>query len=406
MHSTMRTLIAATLVLASIARFASAGDLLDVLRDRRLGTADLSAALSAIGPPLSDAVASAYPVPSASSSVFFAWDPDADSFVEQSAVGSPIFGERAETIGQRQLNVTVTHSYVDLATINGDDLSSLENRAEIDGRSVARRTDPGHPFVLQDGRISTFVPVLVHLDLGVTAHVVSTALVYGVTPALDVGIVVPVVRSSLRAAVDVALPDPRFPEFALCPRRACASNPPRLQHGAASDAAEGVGDIVLRAKFAISRGTPADLAGILSVSLPTGNPRNFHGIGYTRVQPLLVASRYFGPRVQPYANVGMDLNTQDVGASAVRWVLGTNVQVFTPLTAGIAFLGRHELGAQSTVALPFFFQIERNDIVDASVGFRMRLGEHGSVAVNALVPLNDDGLRTVATPTVALEWVL
>ena len=212
-------------------------------------------------------------------------------------------------------------------------------------------------------------------------------------------------RSSFRAAVDVQLPDPRSPQFALCPRRTCPFNPPAKARRAASDTEEGLGDVLVRAKYAVHRGSVADVAAMLSLSLPTGNPRNFHGVGYTRVQPMVIASRYLGPRVQPYANVGMDLNTNDVGSSVVRWAAGANVQVLQPLSAGVAFLGRHELAAQSKVSLPFFFQIERNDIVDASIGLRLRLSEQGSLAANILVPLNDEGLRPLVTPTVALEWV-
>jgi hypothetical protein len=391
------------------AQLSRAGDLLDVLDARQLGTARLEPALSGIGPSLADAVASTYPATSASSSVTYRWDPVGDTFVQATGVGGPIFGERAETIGRRLLNLSVSYSYVDLATINGDDLDALENRPTVAGRQVIRVTSPDKPFILQDGRLSTYVPVRVRLDLDIRADVTDLTFTYGVTPSLDVGAVLPIVRSSFRVGVDIETPDPRFPLFGLCPHTTCRTNPRPRQRRAASDSAAGIGDVLLRAKYGFDTrllGDVADVAAMLTLSLPTGDPRDFQGLGYTRVQPLLIASRVFGTRVESYGNIGIDFNTNDVGASAVRWVAGTNVQILPALTAAVAFLGRHEWSAQSTVALPFFFQIERNDLVDASLGFRVRLGDRGSLAANALVPVTDDGLRAGVIPTVEFEWLL
>src|SRR5262249_3671479 len=122
-----------TIAVMLFATSANADDLLDLLAKPALGIAPLASALNAIGPALSEAVASTYPVPSASSSVAFAWDPTKDTFVQATTIGSPIIGERAETIGHRRLNVTLSHSYVDLDTLNGNDLDSLENRPSVDG---------------------------------------------------------------------------------------------------------------------------------------------------------------------------------------------------------------------------------------------------------------------------------
>jgi hypothetical protein len=54
--------------------------------------------------------------------------------------------------------------------------------------------------------------------------------------------------------------------------------------------------------------------------------------------------------------------------------------------------------------VPFFFQIERSDAVDASVGLRWSFLETALLSANALVPLNDDGLRPDVVPTVSVEW--
>ena len=54
--------------------------------------------------------------------------------------------------------------------------------------------------------------------------------------------------------------------------------------------------------------------------------------------------------------------------------------------------------------MPFFFQIERNDIYDASIGLRWLFAESGILSANAVVPLNRDGLRAAVVPTLAVEY--
>jgi hypothetical protein len=71
----------------------------------------------------------------------------------------------------------------------------------------------------------------------------------------------------------------------------------------------------------------------------------------------------------------------------------------------IVFLGRDELSPPTEpIANPFFFQIERSDTVDASVGVRWRFAENAVVSGNALVPLNHQGLRADVIPTFEVEW--
>src|SRR5439155_1749563 len=80
--------------------------------------------------------------------------------------------------------------------------------------------------------------------------------------------------------------------------------------------------------------------------------------------------------ITPDLNVGVDLTADRLGRSVMRWALGATAQVAGQLSAGAVFLGRHELGRQTEpIARPFFFQIERNNIYDASIGLRYRFAE-------------------------------
>src|SRR5262249_22723508 len=155
------------------------------------------------------------------------------------------------------------------------------------------------------------------LDIDVSSHLLTPSITYGVTRDLDVNVTLPLVRSALAVKARVVVPDPRIPEFAL-PRgepgiRTVISVP--------SDAAEGPGDLLLRAKYVVRRGAPVDLALGLGLSVPSGRREDFQGTGRTFVEPMLIASRSFGRRLELFANAGADLDAERVERSIVRWAI-------------------------------------------------------------------------------------
>ena len=396
MRGKLRVLRLALLVaLASSPPAARAGTLAGVLRDplfRRLG-------LAPIAPALADTVASTYPIASASANVTYEYNPVLDILERRGDVNGPVIGERAETLGRRQFNLGISYSYVRLSSINGQDLSDLLNRTRVNGRTLTFRVPGG--VTLADGRFTNVLPVRVQTDLDVEAHILSPSLTYGLSPDIDVNITLPLLRTSLGVTALTRVPDPRLPQFTLPPGNPNAQRSKR----SLSDDAVGVGDLLLRTKYMLWRSALVDVAAGLALSLPTGDDEDLQGTGATRVQPALIVSRVFADHVEPLLNLGVDFDTEDVDRSVVRWAVGATWQALEPFSVSLVFLGRQELGRQTEpIAVPFFFQIERNDIYDASVGFRWRFAPSGSVALNAIVPLNDQGLRPEAIPTLEVEY--
>jgi hypothetical protein len=374
-------------------RSAHAGSLADVFRSRRFA----GLGLAPLGELLATTVASGYPVGSAGSSVVYRYDLELDTHERRTGVAGPLFGERAETIGRGKANVAFTYSYVHFTTIDGDDLNALPSRRSVD-RRVLKLSVPGG-VTLADGRFTTFLPVRVTADIDVTAQQFALSATYGITPQLDVNLVVPVLHTSLDLAATGLAPDPRYTDLALPDGRSFTVEP--------SDSADatGIGDLLVRAKYLVHQETPVDVALILGIALPSGDPDDFQGSGTTRVQPALVLSRVFAERFEPFLNAGVDVNADYVDRSVVRWAVGGSADVVAGLTAVIAFLGRNELGAQAPPnPLPFFFQVERNDLYDAAIGVRWRFTENALVSADVLVPLNRDGLRTDAIPVVNVEY--
>jgi hypothetical protein len=389
-----RALKLTSLVVLLLAPVTAYGDLTAVLKNPRFRLLGLAP----IAPALANTVASTYPVGSASSGVTYAYDPKLDTLVRESGVAGPIIGERAETIGKGRFNLSAAFSYVHLTSINGDALDSLVNRPRVNGKTLIFPVPNG--IQLADGRFTTFLPVHVVADLDVQAYLLSPSVTYGVTPDLDVNVTLPLLRTSLGVTTHTQVPDPRFPQFDLPPGESFPIDVRSL-----SDASVGIGDLLLRAKYVLLRSDWVDVAAGLGLSLPTGDQNNLQGTGTTRLQPTLVLSHVFAGRFEPLLDFGMDYDTNDVSRSVVRWAVGGTYQALEQLSASIVFLGRNELGAQSEpIPTPFFFQIERNDIYDASVGLRWRFADSGFVSLNALVPLNQDGFRPDAIPTLEASY--
>jgi hypothetical protein len=374
---------------------AEARKLTDVFHDELAGLE-----LEPIGDALADTVASTYPVASASASVAYVYNPTLETFERQTRVLGPIIGERAETIGAGEMDVTATYSYVHPITINGQDLSDLMNVTTVGGRVIAFPVPGG--VMLANGAFTNFLPVQVFADLDVEANIITPGVTYGLTPNLDVNITLPLIQTSLDVTATDTVPDPRLPQFALKPGDPNA----RTRTQRFSESAFGIGDVLFRLKYVFARGEPVDLAAGLGLSLPSGDPENLQGTGDTLLTPSLILSRVFADRFEPLLNLGVAINANNVDRSVFLWAVGGTAQIIGPLTGALVFLGRNELSAQTDpIEAPFFFQIERNDIYDVAIGFRYLFLEKFILSANVLVPLNDDGLRAAAVPTAQLEYL-
>lgn len=375
-------------------RTAQAANLADVFRKPAFS----ELGLAPLGTALATTVASAYPVASASSSVVYEYDFASDTLARRLGVAGPLFGERAATIGRGKLNVGLSYSYIHFSTIDGDDLDSLPSRPRVKAHILSVPVRGG--VTLRDGRFTTFLPVQVTADVDVTANQVEASATYGVTPHLDVNLTVPLLHTSLDLTANGRVPDPRFPSFALPGGRMRDLAP------SASADATGIGDVLLRAKYKLHQRGPVDVAVGIMLALPSGEEDDFQGAGATRVRPTLILSRVFARRFEPFLNAGVDCNADHVERSVATWAVGGAAEVFRGVTTVVTFLGRNELGPQAeAIRLPFFFQIERNDIYDFSIGVHWRLAESAHVAADVILPLNRDGLRPDAIPVLQAEYV-
>jgi hypothetical protein len=342
-------------------------------------------------------VATSFPVTGASTSYVYRFDPATDSLQRVSIPLGPVFSERATTIGPRKLSIGANYLLVQYDAIEGRDMDTLVSNDPRGPGDYITIFCPG-PFC---------EPVQGQVQLDLEAQIVTLSATYGLLRDLDLNILLPLVRTSLHAATRFIGPDPRVSNE---PENCCGS-------AAANEASTGVGDLLLRAKYVLMHDAPVDLATGLTLSLPTGERADFHGTGDTLLGTAAYVSRTYAARVEPHLNLSFVLNADKFDRSQVRYSAGADVRVLDWLTINNDFLGRSDVAQSDSIERPVFVQIERADVLQFSTGlklappwrqtFRLR-GPPGLPWVwffNALLPLNDDGLRADLVLTVGTEVV-
>jgi hypothetical protein len=142
--------------------------------------------------------------------------------------------------------------------------------------------------------------------------------------------------------------------------------------------------------------------------MPSGNEDNFQGTGSFEASPFLFASTILWDRVEPHANVGIDLRADDVARSQARWGVGVDADVHPRVGLSLGFLGRSEFEGSADADESSFLHLtssgvrqepllgldfDRKDYFDLTFGVRGVVFGNVMVFANIIRRLNDDGLR-------------
>lgn len=299
----------------------------------------------------------------------------------------PILAERAETIGANKISIAAAYSRIAFTRFEGtdlDDLSLVFTHDDVNGDGVLGPATAPFSFELDQ--------IQVDIDLDLTQDVLAFFATYGITSAWDVGIVVPLIRSSARAEANATII-----------RNSPISNFVHNFDPAGEDQprsvidrdAAGVGDVILRTKYHFLR-DPEDwpeMAVVGRVKLPTGDEDDLLGTGETDVLGLLVASKTFG-QVTPHLNLGYEVSTESE-LSNVRYVAGFDFAAHEKLTLAFGVLGRWEPAGDDI----------GDHLVDLAMGVKWNPVADLILSANLQVPLNwNEGLRPTAVGTLGIEW--
>jgi hypothetical protein len=309
-------------------------------------------------------------------------------------IGS-LFVDRPETVGRGRLLTGASWAHADLDMFDGSDLAD-----QLDFQSRAAGT----------------LTRLTFDEFDIALDTVSPFVTYGVTPDLDVNLLVPVVRTELDVGARVFVGGEN-----RLPVRDTAS---------VDKSATGVGDVLARAKYRLTPAAqPLGVAVLLGLQAPTGEEKNFHGLGDWVVQPSLVTS-WAWDTVDVHALGGFDANAADLTRSRVRYAAGAAVRLTRVLGVTLDVLGssgvaedEFEVTANGSIATSNFLRrfqtrpseprgattrvfsaVPRTDVVDLAAGVRLFPVARLDVFASVLIPVVSDGLRAVAIPIVGAAY--
>jgi hypothetical protein len=358
-----------------------------------------------------------FPVGSTVAAFTFQFDPELNVFTRSTEGLGPLLSERAQTLGKGKVNVSFAYSHVDFDVFEGEDLDDLDVGfgGSIDGAAPGDTTaqfngggslidfnanfpvkagqtigfrdagsgtfdDSGgiagfHSSAFTDGFV-TAGGVRSVLDAQLTVDVFAFFLNYGVTDWLDIGAVLPFLYVDGAGQVTTFLPEGT------------------LMTTTEHDDSFGIGDMLLRAKARLFTSRFVDGALRGDLTLPTGDEDEFRGYGDPAYGPTFVFSKAFG-MFSPHMNLGMTFRTDDTDLHTWRWAVGTDLQPFEIFTLTADVIGEHLIDRDVNIG---------EDIYGFSGGVKVNPWGRLVLAGNALVRLNDDGLRADVIPSVSVEY--
>lgn len=320
------------------------------------------------------------PLPSTSGGFTYRSDVVSGAFERSSTSFGPYFTDRALTVGRGHGSVRVGFHTAAYTSIDGRDLR--------DGTLVSTAST-------LRGQNAPFDVETTTLRLSTNALTLSGN--YGVADRLDLSASIQMVR--------VALSGERIDTY----------RGTTLEQATANASAEGLGDIVTRAKYNVYRAGASGVAVATEVRLPTGDEANLLGAGRTTVTPQLIGS-YEGARLGLHGQVGYSLRN-------VSRVVGYSMAVTAVATPSITVVG--ELLGQrldgigrlvdSTEPHPRLVGVDTirlrgvqqsTNRVTAVAGLKWNIASTWILTASVRRPLTSAGLNPAWVPTITFDVAL
>jgi hypothetical protein len=337
--------------------------------------------------------------------------------VRTSTSTGPIFAERAQTLGRGRVLATVTRSGVNFKTFRGVDLDNTKftfTHANVDF--------PGCDAIFHGDCSLLGVPnfenetIDLNLNLNVDLNVTTFLLTYGITDRIDLGVVVPLVSTSLRgnstAQINEFGPPPAVHFFGGTP-----DNPVLTASRFVEGSSTGLGDVIARAKINLHRGEPVSIAILADTRFPTGSEEDLLGSGAFAARGLGIVSAHFG-NFSPHANVGYAYRGGDLETDAFLVTAGFDHLLASWATLAVDAISEFQVGdSPLQVPAPVVIQApvrrtivpssipdRRDDIVNGSIGVKLTAFPGLTFIANTLWPLDKGGLRPDVIWTAGAEY--
>jgi hypothetical protein len=322
----------------------------------------------------------------------------------------PIFAERAQTLGRGHVLFGVNVSNFDFTTIRGTPLSDLV--FDFTHQDTGDDNDLGSPLFEDD-------VLEVRTDLNVNLFAATGLITYGLLDAVDIGVAVPLVHTSIDGTsfAQMIPADPTvFHHFGT------PANPSLTAQTTVNNSASGIGDVAARVKVQVAEGNRVGAALMGEVRFPTGKEEDLLGSGEYAARGVGILSARYG-NFTPHANVGYLYRGGELQNDAVLATVGFDhllakwatfaADVISELQVGASksrqpdpvVLNTPVGGASSTRTVTVSNIPDRpDDVVLGSFGFKFNSANGVVVVTNALLPIHRGYLQPDVAWTLGLEY--
>jgi len=337
--------------------------------------------------------------------------------VPTSGSPGPIFAERAQTLGKGRIFIGANINHLHFETLRGVSLNGVQmvfthqnvtgpECVSIVGASCAPYGVPTHENDVID----------LNLALDIDMTVTSFFLSFGLLDRVDIGVVLPVVSTSLTGTSDAQIV-PFGGTTAQHFFGGTPANPELSTSRFVQGAATGIGDIATRVKINFSRSERTSFSVLGDARFPTGSEDDLLGSGHFLLRALGILSSRFGA-FTPHANIGYLFRNSDQQNDAVLATVGFDHLMAPWATLAVDFVSELQVGESKltlpgpvTYEEPFHRTInvtnipnERDDLINGSFGFKFTTQSGIILVANTLWPLNRGGLRPNVIWTAGLEY--
>jgi hypothetical protein len=258
---------------------------------------------------------------------------------------------------------------------------------------------------------------VIALDLGMNVSVLvgTLSLTYGVTDFIDVGVVVPFVRTKVSGRSDAQIIP--FGGSAIHRFGGDASNPVLRASASMEGSASGIGDVAARMKINLGQGATMGAALLGEVRFATGAEEDLLGVGSNQIRVTALYSAQLGT-FSPHVNVGYAARSGDTQRDGLflQGAFDNLLTDWATLAAGLEAefqLGDSRFDLPSTIELnsPFIRQFpatnipnKDGDLLRASLGGKFTVRGGTVLVVNGIFPLRGVGLQPDFIWTVGLDF--
>jgi hypothetical protein len=379
-----------------------------------------------------------FPLGSSAGGFTYRFDPALGTFTRTSESFGPSFAERAYTIGRNKFSFGTSWIATRYDSFEGRELEDPTIRfvfphndccpgQTLEGVPAGDRSLL-NPFFEGDVLEGVFL-----LDL--TTSTTSFFANYGVTNALEVGMVLPIASVDIDAVVDTRIV--RLSTSAA-PTIHSFDNAGQVERQFSSrGSATGLGDILLRAKYLVAD-LPAAGGGFsaaVDVRLPTGDEMDLLGTGALQTKIFAIGSATLG-RTSPHVNIGYTIsgdvseeaedNFVEAPPDEFNYAAGVDVALTPKLTLAGDLIGRRLFDVQRMIDEPLFFRYTAGaggpvlsqrfdgftlregdlDLVLGVIGAKVNFTRTLILSVSALFSLTESGLQNRVTPVIGFDYTL